>query len=462
MKKSYCLTIFLVLLSFFAEGRAQTSVVAHVDMPFEVKSSIIREYTYPTTISYLESIENGYFVYADSTLSATYIPLNPKYSVNDFVINYDTVWFCGKTSGDVGFVGFLDINDFFFGSNNYYIISNYLPTANSSINDLTKLVSYIDNSNIRHIVAIGTTELGQYCVVNMTHRTTPTWHYETGEVPAASPETMVAIQITDDNVFTGGMYLLDTTNPGLALRAYDRDSVFTKHNNIYNYANEIVDVAAQYSFCLDQVALLKMSCSEIGVAAFYKSHQNGAITTMPEGTYIGRYVLGTPKTIFTHLHSILAPHTYDTGGWKLHNFSKLYLPDCTFNLLQEYELSFAGDLQSVVYELSTNIVDNVVPFSYVTTADYVFQSIDGYHSTPNYLINGYSAGLPSFLVYNMGVQGNNNCLSIKDLNPDPIDMTCITHYAPFSMNEGKISFIVLVSSNQTENILIDCSAKSGR
>ena len=63
MKKSYCLTIFLVLLSFFAEGRAQTSVVAHVDMPFEVKNSIIREYTYPTTISYLESVENGYFVY---------------------------------------------------------------------------------------------------------------------------------------------------------------------------------------------------------------------------------------------------------------------------------------------------------------------------------------------------------------------------------------------------------------
>ena len=71
---------------------------------------------------------------------------------------------------------------------------------------------------------------------------------------------MVAIQITDDNVFTGGMYLLDTTNPGLALRAYDRDSVFTKHNNIYNYANEIVDVAAQYSFCLDQVALLNWLC----------------------------------------------------------------------------------------------------------------------------------------------------------------------------------------------------------
>lgn len=46
---------------------AQTSVVAHAKLPYSIDKTIIREYVYPTTISYLKSGSCGYFVYADTS-----------------------------------------------------------------------------------------------------------------------------------------------------------------------------------------------------------------------------------------------------------------------------------------------------------------------------------------------------------------------------------------------------------
>lgn len=457
------ITLWLIMCSFATVSVAQTSVVAHADMPFPIERTIIRDYNFPATVSFVECTSESYFVYADASLSPIYMPIDPNCYVNDFVIDNDTVWFCGKNIKGLGIIGFFDINDFFFGLNNYNIINGSLSTSNSKVTNLTKLVSYKDSLNARHVVAIGKTDLGQYCVVNITPKTgNPYCLYETGEVPANSPETMVAIQTSDYNVFTGGMYLLDTANPALALRAYDKRFVLTAASNIHNYANEVVDVTSQYSFCLDQVALIQLTCMEIGVAAFYKSRQNGTITTFPEGTYIGRYRIEEPKDFFSHLYSIIVPHPFHAGGWRMQEFSKEYIPNSTFNLLQKYEMPNSGSLQSVIYELSMNIVDNASPFQYVTTSDYIFHSIDGHYATPYYLMNGYSVNTQSALVYNMGEQGNNNCLEIKNIYPDPIDMTTIAHYAPLSLKTGKVVFDVFNSPSLTEIITIDCSAKSNR
>ncbi len=465
MKRLLYFATFLILSSFSTGVMAQTSVVAHVSIPFVIKNTIIREHIFPATVSYMEKedSENGVFLYADNSMSATYLPIDSNYMVSDFVIDNDTVWFCGNIRGGKCFFGFFDINDFFFGSHNYYIASNAFFTTQSLVTTLSKLVSYVDNIAVRHIVAIGKTDLGQYCVVNVTFNAAmSSWNYETGEVPASSPETMVDINVTDDDVFTGGMYLFDPNNPGLVLRVYDRNNVFNPVINIQDYANEIVDVSSQYSFCMDQVSLLPMTCKEIAVAAFYKKYQNDSIALLPEGTYIGRYRIGYIKHIFTHRFSILAPHSYYDGGWKLYGFSKENLNNCTFNLLQEYEMPNTGFLQSVVYELSLNIVDNALPFSYVTTDDYLFWSIDGHYSTLYYLMNGLSMIDNLNIVYNFGQQGLNGCLDDGYLQPMPIDMINIEHDAPFSIISDSFKFKPLKANLYTEDISVDCSAKSKR
>lgn len=465
MKRLLYFAAFLILSSFSIGVFAQSSVVAHVQLPFEIKNTIIREHIFPATVSYVvkEDSENGVFLYADNSMSATYLPIDSNYMVSDFVIDNDTVWFCGNIRGGKCFFGFFDINDFFFGSHKYYIASNAFFTTQSLVTTLSKLVSYIDAFTVRHIVAIGTTELGQYCVVNVTFNAAmSSWNYETGEVPASSPETMVDIKVTDVDVFTGGMYLLDPNNPGLVLRVYDRSDVFASTYNIQDYANEIVDASSQYSFCLGQVSLLQMSCNEIAVAAFYKSYQNGNISFLPKGTYIGQYGIGDIKHIINHRYSILAPHIYYNGGWKLYGFSEENPQVYTFNLLQEYEMPNTGFLQSVVYELSVNVVNGALPFSYVTTDDYYFWSIDGHYSTLNYLMNGLSMVDNVNLIYNMGQQGVNDCLDDGYLQPVPIYMIDVVHDAPFSINSGVFKFKAYKANLSVEQITLDCSSKSNR
>lgn len=465
MKRILYFATFLILSTFSTGVLAQTSVVAHVQLPFEIKNTIIREHNYPATVSYLDNFfaVGGVFLYADASLAATYLFIDSMYCVNDFVVDRDTVWFCGNLHGGKCFVGFFDINDFFWGTHNYNIADNVFYSTNSVVATLTKLVSYIDSANTRHLVAIGTTELGQYCVMNVTYDVaTSTWSYETGEVPSNSPETMVDIKVTDDDVFTGGMYLLDPNNPGLALRAYDKNHIFTSLTNVQEYANEIVNVSSQYCFCLDQVSLLQMSCNEIAVAAFYKSYQNGNISSLPEGTYIGRYHIGSPKQIFYHMGSILAPHNYYNGGWKLYGFSKKYINNETFNLLQKYEMPYTGSLQSVVFELSNIILNTASPLLYATTTEYLFWSIDGYYSTPNYLMNGQSMVDNVNLIYNMGQQGINDCLDLNNVQPTLINMIDIAHDAPFSVTSKKTIFKALKANKNTGNIEIDCSSKSNR
>ncbi len=466
MKRLLYFATFLILSSFSTGVFAQSSVVAHASIPFVIKNTIIREHIFPATVSYMEKedFENGVFVYADSSLLATYLPIDSNYLVSDFVIDNDTVWFCGNIRGGKCFFGFFDINDFFFGSHNYYIASNAFFTTQSLVTTLSKLVSYMDNNAnaVRHIVAIGTTDLGQYCVVNVTYNAAmSSWNYETGEVPASSPETMVDIKVTDVDVFTGGMYLFDPNNPGLVLRVYDRNNVFDPGVNIQDYANEIVDASSQYSFCLDQVSLQQLTCNEIVVAAFYRQYQNDRIA-VPEGTYIGQYRIGDIKNIITHRFSIRAPHSYYNGGWKLYGFSKENPQVSTFNLLQEYEMPNTGFLQSVVYELSVNVVNGALPFSYVTTDDYYFWSIDGHYSTLSYLMNGQSTIDNLNMAYNMGQQGVNDCLDYGCLQPMPIDMIDVVHDAPFSIISDSFKFKPLKANLYTEDISVDCSAKSKR
>lgn len=404
------------------------------------------------------------FLYADASLNATYLPIDTNYNITDFVIDNDSVFFCGVNSKGKGFIGFFNINDFFFGSNSYFVYNHVISSFVSEVSNLTKLVSYLDGNHVRHIVSIGKTLLGQYCVVNVMYNgATSMWNYETGEIPASSPETMVDIETTDEYLFTGGMYLNDPLNPNVVLRAYDITDVFIT-NGIQDYANELLDVTSQHSFCFDDVALLNYSCNEIYVAAYWKFHQdtgtvNPVIFQVPQGTYIGHYHLNKTKPIVEHLNSILVPHPYFAGGWKIFGFSNLNVSTASFNLLQEYEHPSSANIRSFVYELSNSIVNSASPFSYVTTNDYLFYGIDGYIAPPNYLMNGISRADKTILIYNMGQQGGNDCLEINDVHPTPINMTEMTHLEPFNVISNSIIFSAQKSRKLGINIKIDCSNK---
>ena len=441
---------------------AQTSVVAHLDFPYAISNTIVREHHYPNTISYLETSNGGYFVYADASLSSTILPIDPNCRVNDFVIDNDSVFFCGNSINGEGIVGFFGIQDFFLGSNDYHLTSNINYSPQNSVSVLNKIVAYKDATNVRNIMAIGKTTPGDYCVVNLKYNGVPTfWDCTVGVLPQTLPETLLDIQLTDTYIFTGGMYLVDTLNPCLALRVYNRDSIFFASNSIQDFTTKISDASAQHSFCFEQMALIKLSCDQVGVAAFWKYHQdtgtpNSLVPQEPQGTYIGRYVLGNSKEPVQHIHSIIVTHKYYYGGWKMHGFSKINLSDFSYNLLQEYEEPGYGTMQSFVYEISNNIIDNALPFSYATSGNYIFQSIDGYFALPNYLMNGTAINKDNLLVFNMGQQVGNKCLKTEFLTPDPIFMEESASLEPFNTAKTFVQFQQHYSSSSESTITIDC------
>lgn len=123
------LLFFLFLCQIFVASHswAQSVFIANLNLPIEIETTIIREHVYPTTISFVEGKNGNFFIYADDTLNATIMPVDPSLVINDFVIDNDSVFFCGRTSAYLGVIGFFDINDYFWGTHKLlYSVEHYL------------------------------------------------------------------------------------------------------------------------------------------------------------------------------------------------------------------------------------------------------------------------------------------------------------------------------------------------
>lgn len=99
MKKFLYPVVLIAILVFKTDVWAQTSVTATLVLPVDIQKTKIREYNFPSSISYVESTKGNYFVYADTTLSAIYAPVDTNYIINDYVIDRDSVFFLWKRQG---------------------------------------------------------------------------------------------------------------------------------------------------------------------------------------------------------------------------------------------------------------------------------------------------------------------------------------------------------------------------
>ena len=166
--------------------QAQTVRLSSHSMNTSVQKTIIREYSYPATISYVETDHEHLFIYNDGHLMLTKVPINMNISVKDFEIMNDFVYFCGERSG-TGLFGFFNVNDFFNVSQFYYITGSTLSTTTSTVATLNKLVVYTSNGNTE-LVAVGKTAGALECVAELQlYGTTGT--YRVGELPTATSLT---------------------------------------------------------------------------------------------------------------------------------------------------------------------------------------------------------------------------------------------------------------------------------
>ena len=151
MKKLLINSFFIPALSFchFNTVMCQHAMTA-AQYPSDIVTTIIKEYNYPATVSYVETIDKHYFAFADASMSIINCEIDPQIFVNDFVIHDEMVYFCGidNSNGTNGVWGWFKIQDLIAGNLVYETYSKF--ECNSfQVDSLHKIVAYNDNG--KHI-----------------------------------------------------------------------------------------------------------------------------------------------------------------------------------------------------------------------------------------------------------------------------------------------------------------------
>lgn len=163
MKKHYFKHIICAVITMLClpmSVGAQTSQTTHFSQSFPLGDhDVVKAYNETTAIA--SAIYEGYgatkFFYnvAGRTVRTSLLRMT---NVFDFVIDNDTVFYCGVDNFDNAIVGFFNIQDLFFNGGQFYY-SNSFHINNgghtNTANSFNKLVTYRDTVGKRHVVCVG-------------------------------------------------------------------------------------------------------------------------------------------------------------------------------------------------------------------------------------------------------------------------------------------------------------------
>lgn len=232
---------FICGLTLSLSAIAQTSVSASRTNFYYLDNVLIREYNYPETITSAYSNEVGGTVFSYDTIThAAKDMVIPNCIVRDFVIDNDTVFFCGQYSGLGGCIGFFDINDFFFGSGWFSLCFQWGLPDERIVEDLTKLVTYTridpNDQHYRHIVSIGYEKYDSLgCIVDALLDGFGYVVGSTGYVNYSGVECFRDIALVGDHLVTTGF----ENGPYITMRLYDRSNALYSglQNSCYTFDN---------------------------------------------------------------------------------------------------------------------------------------------------------------------------------------------------------------------------------
>ena len=133
----------LSLLLFVATGTKAQHAITEAHYPDDIVTTIIKEYQYPATISYVETKEHHYFAYADHSMTVISCEIDNDIFVRDFVVNEDKVFFFGFRNGKVssGLWGWFRIIDLINSNLSYDIYENF-NCNNQDVDTLHRIATY--------------------------------------------------------------------------------------------------------------------------------------------------------------------------------------------------------------------------------------------------------------------------------------------------------------------------------
>ncbi len=276
--KNITLFSFLTFITFVAHSVNAQERETIIFYPNHINKTIIREYAYPATVSYVDVGDTHYFAYADNTMTVINKPIDKNIDVYDFVILDSIAYFCGRDKlKGLGVWGWFKVPDIFGGTFNYYVYEDF--NYNSlKVDTLFQLVAYKDSSVHKdHIGMVGTIDQTYSCTLELIGSTNSYsgWNYKIG-VRDKQLETLTNICLTDKFVVTGGG---DEHNISYEhLRFYRRQSMFATggpQDTIYIY--ELDYNVDNYAAPLKSFAMTGIGDSMVAVAEFYDIHHINTI-----------------------------------------------------------------------------------------------------------------------------------------------------------------------------------------
>ena len=153
-----CNNRFLPLLFFvFEVGNVLCqNDITQVDYPQGMQHAIVREYKYPSTVSYVETATDHYFAYSDSSMVVKNIEFSHDIFVTDFEIHDQYGYFCGynDVSGK-GVWGWFDVSTIDNNCFKYHIFDGF--ECNGLYADSLFGLAVFEEQGQLHVVTVGCT-----------------------------------------------------------------------------------------------------------------------------------------------------------------------------------------------------------------------------------------------------------------------------------------------------------------
>ena len=218
-------TKFLIFatVALFAIGDAMAQhAVVQANYPNDVERTIVREYNYPATVSYVETSVEHYFAYADATMTVTNSEISHDLFVTDLALHGKFAYFCGyNTVSGVGVWGWFDVNTLIGGALSYYLYDGFVCSS-LYVDSLFDLDVFEEKGQL-HIVTVGSATDGankkRPCLIDITgtEGTATGWNYQMGisECQGQLFNRLTRVCVTDNYIVAAGK-----TSPGLCSEGY--------------------------------------------------------------------------------------------------------------------------------------------------------------------------------------------------------------------------------------------------
>ncbi len=231
MKRTNFLLLASMLIVFGIDSAVAQHALTKAQYPSAVQRTIVREYIFPATVSYVETASEHYFSYADASMTVRNVEISYDITVTDFAVHNNLVYFCGYNNfTGYGVWGWFDVTYLIAGTLNYYIYDNF-ECSGSYADSLFSLAVFEEQGQL-HVATVGSTIDGTGnkwpCLIDITgtEGVATGWNYRIGlsQCNLIKPNRNTRVCVTDNYVVTAGEMDISYCSEGY--RFHRRSDVF--------------------------------------------------------------------------------------------------------------------------------------------------------------------------------------------------------------------------------------------